>query len=102
MEIELLGFVGGWMLARQPDGFVIGIIWSDGSYYADFVIDKDDNTYQEPNELHDVQRALKLARDAYGDDVDLDSIETDRLGRDCWGIDIEVAKKALDLEKKEK
>ncbi len=54
----------------------------------------------EPNAINDAKKALKLAKESYGKNVDLEKIEVDRWGRDCWGIDIEAAKKALEMEEK--
>lgn len=37
VEMDVLGVVGGWLVAKQPDGLWIGIIWSDGDYYANVI-----------------------------------------------------------------
>lgn len=33
-----LGVVGGWLVVRQPNGLLAGIIWSDGHYFAGNII----------------------------------------------------------------
>lgn len=40
VELKVLGVLGGWLVAAQPDGLLIGIIWSDGCYYANLVEDR--------------------------------------------------------------
>jgi len=35
--LTILGVVGGWLIARQRDGLLCGILWSDGSYYANVI-----------------------------------------------------------------
>jgi hypothetical protein len=46
----------------------------------------------------DARIALALAKEAYGKDVVLETIEVDEYGRDSWGIDIEAAKKAVNRQ----
>lgn len=42
-ELDILGVAHGWLLGRQPqNNAVIGIIWSDGNYFADCLVDKND------------------------------------------------------------
>ena len=43
VDIDILCQRGGWLICRQPDGFLCGIIWSDGSYYAEVLVDQDGN-----------------------------------------------------------
>jgi hypothetical protein len=33
--------MGGWLICRQPDGLLCGVIWSDGTYYAEVLEDQD-------------------------------------------------------------
>ena len=40
--LDLLEVKGGWAIVRQPDGYLAGIIWSDGTYYADMIVDDKD------------------------------------------------------------
>jgi hypothetical protein len=36
--LTVLGVVGGWLVARQRDGLLCGILWSgDGCYYANLI-----------------------------------------------------------------
>ena len=46
IPMEIVGVFDGWLVARQPDGYLCGIIWSDGSYYAD-LIEQDGEPVQE-------------------------------------------------------
>jgi hypothetical protein len=39
--IDILEVRGGWLICRQPDGLLCGVIWSDGSYYAALLEDQD-------------------------------------------------------------
>jgi hypothetical protein len=39
--IDILEVRGGWLICKQPDGLLCGIIWSDGSYYAALLEDQD-------------------------------------------------------------
>lgn len=36
-EINILGVKSGWLIARQPGGLLVGIMWSDGNYYANLI-----------------------------------------------------------------
>jgi len=36
--LDFLGVVDGWFIAAQSDGNLVGIIWSDGSYYANLIV----------------------------------------------------------------
>src|SRR5574341_1151130 len=38
--ITIVGVVGGWLVARQRDGLLCGILWSDGNYYANVIEDR--------------------------------------------------------------
>ena len=40
VDLQIKGVVGGWLVAVQPDGLLCGIIWSDGSYYAEVIEDR--------------------------------------------------------------
>jgi len=40
-ELDVLGVLDGWLVVKQPDGYLAGIIWSDGGYYADVIVDAD-------------------------------------------------------------
>ena len=44
-EIDIIGLTDGWLIARQSDGLIVAIIWSDGSYYAGCVVDQSDQVY---------------------------------------------------------
>ena len=36
--MDIIGVIGGWLVCRQPGGLLIGIIWSDGNYYAECIV----------------------------------------------------------------
>ena len=40
-KLNVLAVRGGWLIAKQPDGLLCGIIWSDGSYYANLLETRD-------------------------------------------------------------
>lgn len=40
-DIQIKGVVGGWLVAQQPDDLLTGIIWTDGSYYANIIEDRE-------------------------------------------------------------
>ena len=35
--LEILGVKGGWLIVKQSDGYLSGIIWSDGNYFANIL-----------------------------------------------------------------
>ncbi|MFB3901920.1 MAG: hypothetical protein ACE15E_00565 [Acidobacteriota bacterium] len=39
-RLQALELRGGWLVCRQPGGFLVGIIWSDGTYYAELLEDR--------------------------------------------------------------
>lgn len=38
LELNALGVVDGWLVVEQPEGYLNGIIWRDGLYYADLIV----------------------------------------------------------------
>jgi len=38
-ELDVLEVRDGWLIVRQQSGVLAGIIWSDGTYFADVLID---------------------------------------------------------------
>lgn len=40
--LDVIGLYHGWLVVRQADGFLCGIVWSDGSYYAETLVDEND------------------------------------------------------------
>lgn len=54
MEIDIIGVTDGWLIARQSDGLIIAIIWSDGSYYAECVVDQNDQAYSGEFDLENI------------------------------------------------
>lgn len=41
LRLNILAVRGGWLIAKQPDGLLCGIIWSDGSYYGNLIETRD-------------------------------------------------------------
>ena len=41
VNMDIIETRGGWLICRQPDGLLCGVIWSDGNYYADVLVDGD-------------------------------------------------------------
>jgi hypothetical protein len=41
LKMTVLTVRGGWLCVRQPGGLLAGIIWSDGSYYANLIETRD-------------------------------------------------------------
>ena len=39
-QIEIIGEKAGWLVAKDERGFLIGVIWSDGSFFADNIVDE--------------------------------------------------------------
>jgi len=37
-HLDILSTKAGWLIVRQPDGALVGILWSDGIYYADLLV----------------------------------------------------------------
>jgi hypothetical protein len=46
-ELDNIGVRDGWLIVRQQTGILAGIIWSDGSYFADILVDRDGNAATE-------------------------------------------------------
>jgi hypothetical protein len=36
-ELEILCVKAWWLIVRQPDGYLVGILWNDGDYYANLL-----------------------------------------------------------------
>lgn len=34
VDLDILCVKSGWLIVKQPDGFLCGIIWSDGTYFS--------------------------------------------------------------------
>ena len=47
IPLHVVELRGGWLVCRQPDGFLCGIIWTDGTYYADLVVDESGEPVQD-------------------------------------------------------
>ncbi|MBT3368524.1 MAG: hypothetical protein HN416_15345 [Nitrospina sp.] len=41
VPLNVIGVKGGWLIVRQPDGLLSGIIWSDGTYHANLLEDSE-------------------------------------------------------------
>jgi len=62
MAITIIGVVGGWLVAKQPDGLLIGIIWSDGSYYAECIVNRRTQTTTSRAKLSSLQSGKYMVR----------------------------------------
>ena len=47
VPLDIIKTQGGWLICKQPDGLLCGIIWSDGSYHADLIVDANDQPAKE-------------------------------------------------------
>jgi hypothetical protein len=72
IDIVVLETRGGWLVCRQPDGNLCGIIWSDGSYHADLIVDAAGRPCKrlEKNGRYQVRHTVKI----YDDPDDLGAI----------------------------
>lgn len=41
LTLYALGVLGGWLMVRQPNGVLAGIIWTDGSYHGGNIVSRD-------------------------------------------------------------
>jgi len=41
VTLEALGVLGGWLVVRQPNGTLAGIIWTDGTYHGGNIVSRD-------------------------------------------------------------
>lgn len=39
ITLDILEVRGGWLICRQPNGLLCGVIWSDGEYFANIIVD---------------------------------------------------------------
>ena len=61
--LDLLEIKGGWAIVRQPDEYLAAIIWSDGTYYADMLIDWDRDLITDPRPGMHVRGAVVMDPD---------------------------------------
>ncbi len=47
INMDILEIRGGWLVCRQPDGLLCGVIWSDGAYYSDVLVDESGDPVRE-------------------------------------------------------
>lgn len=66
VEIEILFEKNGWLICKQPDGVLCGIIWTDGSYFADLIIDENN---QPCTEFADTNRHVRNTLYIGNDDI---------------------------------
>ena len=43
LELNALGVVDGWLVVEQQEGYLNGINWRDGLYYADLIVNTKNN-----------------------------------------------------------
>ena len=41
LPLDLIEVKDGWLIAKLPDGYLIGIFWQDGIFYMDYLVDSD-------------------------------------------------------------
>jgi len=69
MSMVIYGYQDGWLICRQPDGLAVGILWSDGVYYADCIIDtRTDKPVKLRNGLKSLKDYHKVRGTVYGAD----------------------------------
>lgn len=71
IPLDILETRGGWLICKQPDGLLCGIIWTDGSYYADLLVDAEDQPTMEMKPGLHVRNTIHFDRD---DQEDLGAI----------------------------
>ena len=71
VEIDILCQRGGWLVCRQPDGILCGILWSAGNYYAEVLEDQDGNPL---STLQDDARVRGTIQLEPGDPEDLGAV----------------------------
>ena len=60
-EIDILKTQGGWLLCTiDDDPRIIGIIWSDGSYYAAYALTKDGYIATDPNMIAAIAGTIRI------------------------------------------
>ena len=65
VEMEVLGVVGGWLVCEQPDGLLVGIVWSDGRYHAECIIHRETGqVVDSETTLDDLASGEYVVRDA--------------------------------------
>ena len=62
MAIKIIGVVGGWLVAIQPNGLLVGILWSDGSYYAECIVNRQTQTTTSRAKLSSLQSGKYMVR----------------------------------------
>lgn len=62
MELKAIGVVGGWLVAQQSDGALCGIIWSDGRYYAELIVDRETEQPVKQTTLPQLQSGKYMVR----------------------------------------
>ena len=76
-SLYALGVLGGWLVARQTDGLLVGIIWSDGDYFANFIDNKRTGEPATNLSLYDLESGDYQIRDTLAIDID---------GNSCLGM----------------
>jgi hypothetical protein len=62
-EVDVLELRDGWLIVRQQSGVLAGIVWSDGSYFADVLIDGNGNAATELQDGLRVKGAVQIGSD---------------------------------------
>jgi hypothetical protein len=61
--IEIIEARSGWLICRQPDSLLCGVIWSDGNYYADILVDGADRPARALKQGLHVRNTVQFNRD---------------------------------------
>ncbi len=76
ITLEAFGVLGGWLVVRQPNRTLAGIIWTDGTYHAGNIVSRDSGAPVEGLTLDDLasgayQVESAIAMSAFDDESPL-------------------------------
>jgi len=60
VPLEIIGVQDGWLIVREESGHLAGVIWSDGSFFADVIIDENGNPVTELSDGCQVRGTLPV------------------------------------------
>ena len=61
-KLDFLGVVDGWFVAVQSDGKLVGIIWSDGNYYANLIENTETGQVAEKTTIKQIEEGCYQVR----------------------------------------
>jgi hypothetical protein len=59
-ELEIIEKRGGWLIVRQMDGYLAGILWSDGSYHAELLEDQEGFGVKKIEDGYQIRGSIKV------------------------------------------